>query len=384
MPITAPIPLPEAPGDALVSGTEWMNKLLAAPIDRQKAQAEAQHQQALARQANYISDLFGRYLGAGGSSSAPGGGQGFGENNKSSADQSIGQPQQGKLSQGSSSLPLLLAAALKMPTHEVNGQIVTPFGNVQVGPSDFQKKLNEQDTKRYGEWQNQVQSGVETQTALNNMKELSISPVAVSMKQNPELMGKDMLWYKIKGTSEQKEWIGEFRTNLKNGVQNFIKGFKGAAREFENKLAQEGYPQDTDPLELMQAKANLVANLNQISTERLDLASNIYRSSQGEISPANAMKIAEKQLGSDKRLRELKEDFNQKRKDIVERSKLSNAQNAQNSSNNTNSNSEKPISILYHKDKEGRIREVHIDPKLVQQALAEGAKLTREELEGGT
>lgn len=49
MPITAPIPLPEAPGDALVSGTEWMNKLLMAPYERREKAAKASQEEALAK-----------------------------------------------------------------------------------------------------------------------------------------------------------------------------------------------------------------------------------------------------------------------------------------------------------------------------------------------
>lgn len=48
MPITAPIPMPDQPGEALAKGSDWMNKLLAAPYERQEKQASAQHQQALA------------------------------------------------------------------------------------------------------------------------------------------------------------------------------------------------------------------------------------------------------------------------------------------------------------------------------------------------
>jgi len=48
MPITAPIPMPDQPGEALAKGSDWMNKLLAAPIDRQQTAANAEHQRALA------------------------------------------------------------------------------------------------------------------------------------------------------------------------------------------------------------------------------------------------------------------------------------------------------------------------------------------------
>jgi hypothetical protein len=221
---------------------------------------------------------------------------------------------------------LLVSGLLGLPTHNVEGNIVTPFGQVKVGEnaqekreaerkSKFQENLSSHDIKQTENWNNIVTSNEQIMPALENIQEISANPIFQNMYKNPEYFGKDIDYLRRFGSDDEKKLLNTLTTNQKSLYTNMGDNFKGSFREFEKKIFDKAIPDEHDTLQGIQAKTNAMIQLKELGTKRAILADQIFRSMEGKISPGSAMQLAKQQISGKDVMKKVEDQFKQLEKE---------------------------------------------------------------------
>lgn len=226
------------------------------------------------------------------------------------------------------------------PDRQQAKEILQAMGFIKETPSEmakrevgtnYQKVQAGADADVTKDWNKTISAGHEIQPALEMIQDVAANPTFQEMYKNPEYFGRDLDWMKRFGTPEQQDLLTKAGTATKSIFQNMGQDFKGSFREFEYKLFQQAAPTDHDTLQQLISKTNTLKALKGVVTQRLTLADNIRRSSNGEISPANALEIADKQINSREMVKKIENEFkeNEKQqlalKETKEKSEKSNA-----------------------------------------------------------
>ncbi len=182
------------------------------------------------------------------------------------------------------------------------------------------------DVKAAEGWNNTITAAHTSMPNLENIQDISANPVYQNMFKNPEYFGKDIQWLSRFGTPEEQKLINGFNTNVKDLYKSTAADFKGAFREFEKKLFDQAIPSSTDSIYAQQAKVNAIMGLRKVVSDRLTLAQNILRSSNGQITPAAALDIADKQINTKDIVKQIESRF----KESAERQKSENNSSPEN------------------------------------------------------
>lgn len=176
--------------------------------------------------------------------------------------------------------------------------------------SAFNKEMSANDIKQNAKWNDVITASEEMQPVLDNIQKITANPVFQDMFKNPQYLGYDIKYLKRMGTPEQIKYLTELGTNAKSIYSALGQEFKGAFREFEKKIFDKvAVDEEHDTLPAMQAKINTLMQLRSLVSQRLSLADNIFRSSEGKISPSSSLKIASKQISSDKIAKEVYDQY---------------------------------------------------------------------------
>lgn len=175
----------------------------------------------------------------------------------------------------------------------------------------YQKELGASDVKQIEKWNDIITSNSQITPVLENIQEAAANPTFQAMYKNPEYFGYDIAYLKRFGTDEQKDLLNSVGTNAKSIFQAMGQEFKGAFREFELNLFNKAAPDEIrDTLQGIVSKTNTMMALRNLMTKRLTLANNIVRQSGGQISPANALEIADRQVNGKQIRQEIQDKFN--------------------------------------------------------------------------
>lgn len=174
----------------------------------------------------------------------------------------------------------------------------------------WSKEIGASDVKTIDKWNTTITANHEMVPVLENIQEAVANPVTQEMYKNPQYFGYDISYLKRFGTPEQQEQLNKISTNAKSIYQAMGQDFKGAFREFELKIFNAATPNENDTLQGLITKTNTLLSLRKLVNDRLTLAQNIVRQSQGSISPANALNIADKQINSKNISKQIENQFN--------------------------------------------------------------------------
>lgn len=307
MPITGPIPLPGDPGSAFLESFKAAQDYKNSLSENQLRQAQAQQQQSQATQQNMISQLMKIAYPELNQQGPIQPGQQVVQNNSSiqPGQQTVQQSQQSPdaAERSAKAKQILQAFGALKPTVEEQAEIARQTA--------WQNAVSSADVDQMKDWNKTITSGHEMMPVMQNIQDITANPTFQEMYKNPEYFGKDIQYLSRFGTPEQQTLIAGLGTNIKSIYSSMGQDFKGAFRQFEYKIFNAATPQPTDTLPQIIAKNNTLLSLKKLVTDRLSLANNIVRSSQGKISPSSALDIADKQINSKQIAKEIQNKFEQ-------------------------------------------------------------------------
>lgn len=195
------------------------------------------------------------------------------------------------------------------------------LGVVKEGPMEQQqreiatakaKEQNKYSIKNAEEMGTKYESAVEMKGTLDALEDMVTSPTFESIKQNPIYMGKDLAYYKIKGTPEQKQLIGDLESYSGEIYVDMSSKFKGAFRIGEQALVKNMKVNPEDSLDVAVGKIGSMQAINQLIMERSRIAADLIEKG---VPKSIAIEMADKQING-----------NQIREDIKNRIELSRKQ----------------------------------------------------------
>jgi hypothetical protein len=144
---------------------------------------------------------------------------------------------------------------------------------------------------------NIVAGGVELRGTLNQLENTLASPDFESIKQNPLLMGRDLLYYKTQGTPEQQKVVANLQALTGQIVADMAGKFKGQFRIGEQALIEGMKVDPKDPLNIAFGKFEAMKTLNEMAIERNQIAADLMEE-QG-LSKYKALLEADKSVEGD-------------------------------------------------------------------------------------
>jgi hypothetical protein len=144
---------------------------------------------------------------------------------------------------------------------------------------------------------NIVAGGVELRGTLNQLENTLASPDFESIKQNPLLMGKDLLYYKTQGKPGQQKVVADLLAITGQIVADMAGKFKGQFRIGEQALIEGMKVDPKDPLNIAFGKFEAMKTLNEMAIERNQIAADLMEE-QG-LSKHKALLEADKRVNGD-------------------------------------------------------------------------------------
>jgi hypothetical protein len=177
--------------------------------------------------------------------------------------------------QGNAALTPQATAALGQPGSPVAPQTQAPTNEVSAGEDkwaqnigNMHKRIEEEKEKGRGvgkaitKYGQVLQNDLEAVTINHQMNKTIASPVFQSMQRHALTGEYDYKWYSKMGTPEQKQALGDFKSNQGKLVQAATKGFGGRFLLAEMPSVERLKPQESDLIDVMIGKqhaASLVA-----------------------------------------------------------------------------------------------------------------------------
>lgn len=169
-----------------------------------------------------------------------------------------------------------------------------------MAQTPLQKELTTEDAKQVGEWGKSISAAHEVKDNLDQIQDIITNPVMDTMKNNPQLFGKDINWYKRFGNKDQQDLIGGLVSSNKNMYTAMASKFKGQFRTGEQTLVHDMLINEKDTIPVMIGKMNAMKSSNELMLKRLSIADFLVRN-KGK-SPSQALDLAD-QLVDGKKIR---------------------------------------------------------------------------------
>lgn len=288
-------------------GAHIENEYLPKKMEAQIAQLNAQAQQARILQMIREQMISGGIKPQEGNASTPSF-QGQGMPMAESSGTSMSPPQSG-LDYGKAATMMQMLGLGKPHIVDANGRYmaITPFGAIDTGVSGLSardQQLSREDAKKISHLEDIVLSGSQKQDTFNELNRDLGSPEFESIRQHPNLGGKELWWYEKNGTKAQQEMIGRVRTHMGNIIKDSSRDFAGQFRIGEQALLNSMKPNESDSLSTMKGKAEALTFMNQMLTQRSQMEADLMRNNN--MSLLQAKRIADQSVDPQKIKEEIK------------------------------------------------------------------------------
>jgi hypothetical protein len=251
MPITGAIPLPESGGDAFFGGAKDMQSMMDSKMRNKLVPYQIEEMQGAAAKSQMLAKLIQKAMGGGGGSG------------------------------GANNSALLASGLLGLPTHVVEGNIVTPFGNVKVGESAAEKRQGEAKQKASSEalktTSENALSGLGVNASFDALEKIMDHPnyknVAGTMEGkviNAQPFGIPVgamlqKQFPKQFSKEDAQLVGMANSHLGNIVTGVAAKFKGPFKQMVNGIINTMKPNIGDSIETQKSKVKAWKQLSQLA-----------------------------------------------------------------------------------------------------------------------
>lgn len=156
----------------------------------------------------------------------------------------------------------------------------------------------------------QVFKGEANKLTYDELANILSNPEFRKLRQLPALNQHELGFYAKYGTPAQREMVGKFYALTGNIIKNSARDFPGQFRKGEQALLSGMKPTDSDTIEVAVGKAQTLAYLDKLFTERARLTSQIM--GKNHVDKLTALDAADKQLNFDKIKKQIEEKFEPK------------------------------------------------------------------------
>lgn len=168
--------------------------------------------------------------------------------------------------------------------------------------------LNKEEGKQLAKMEERASAGIESSALMNELKELASNPVLDQIRQHPILGHYEFEYYKNRGNSEQKTFLGDFETVTTKLIADTAKGLNTRFTDKDLQLAKDMKINAKDTPESMRAKAAMLIYLHEVGQQRLEKAIDIAH--EENIAPYKAFKKADSLINGPEIRKHIRESVN--------------------------------------------------------------------------
>lgn len=202
----------------------------------------------------------------------------------------------------------------KPETKMIDGSeyMISPFDKpipIVKGPTEREKEFTKSDVKVTEDWQKDLSASAKENIAIQSNLKLFENPAFKAIKSNPYLLGKDMAFYKRLKNDPRGVVANQLSQNNAILNQAMLQGYKGAARQWESAIVDNGKTNDKDTMYGMIAKTENLMKMKDLLDKRKQVAIDLVRD-EG-LSPNKALKRAEELIDYEKEGKKIEKQMNE-------------------------------------------------------------------------